>query len=186
MATTSEIQYGCLYSLPLLNKFEVFQTFWVFRGLECHPPPPPSCMLITVYRSCIWLTCMHTVPSTFQNKWPKSRPSTTQVALTNHQLTCAYYWQNSYGDSHLFSTKFSKIFCVWNKISNTIHRTKSRVFIFIPKFVSPVKAVLFIFYAQLHPINQGAKAAALWLCRVNIIQKIDWQNPLVKKDIFSI
>ena len=44
------------------------------------PPPPPN-MLITVYRSHTLatreLTCVHAVPSTFQKKWPKNRPSTT-------------------------------------------------------------------------------------------------------------
>ena len=42
---------------------------------------PPPHKLITVYGSHTWatreLTCVRTVPSTFQKKWPKNRPSTT-------------------------------------------------------------------------------------------------------------
>ena len=41
---------------------------------------PPN-TLITVYVSHTWatreLTCVRTVPSTFQKKWAKNRPSTT-------------------------------------------------------------------------------------------------------------
>ena len=53
---------------------------WNFRVSWClvqFPPCMLPCMLITVYDSCTWLMCVRTVPSTFQKKWPKNRPSTT-------------------------------------------------------------------------------------------------------------
>ena len=50
-------------SPPRLTEISEFSNVWFI------PPPPPcmlSCTLITVYGSCRWLMCMHTVPTTFQ------------------------------------------------------------------------------------------------------------------------
>ena len=81
------IQDGChIEDLIWLSMLPAtFIAIWRFPNFLSFPmsrlvPPLPCmlpCRLITVYGSCTWLTCMRTVPSTFQKKWPKNRPSTT-------------------------------------------------------------------------------------------------------------
>ena len=60
-------------------RFLKFPSFPMFGSVP--PPYMLGCMLITVYGSCMWLTCMHTVPSTFQKK-----PSVNHIgSSTSHQ-----------------------------------------------------------------------------------------------------
>ena len=61
-----------------------------FKFSDVRFPPPPPCTLITVYGSHTWatreLTCMRTVPSTFQ-KIVAEKPSVNHIgSSTSHQL----------------------------------------------------------------------------------------------------
>ena len=99
----SNIPANAPYYLQKILKFSKLFEFSYVRNA----PPPPSCTLITIYRSCMWLTCVHTVPSTFQ-KIVAKKPSVNHIGSSdeppiNYMYTLCLHHFFKMAGHHLYS-----------------------------------------------------------------------------------